>query len=226
MNVQNTVQVLKLLPSVSYTTAGPGFGQIYMRGVASGGDGNHSGSLPSVGIYLDEEPITTIQGPLDLHMYDIQRVEALAGPQGTLYGASSQSGTIRYHHEQAGPERVFRQRQRRGQCGRPRRHRLPDRRLRQPAADRVDRLARRRLGQAGCRLHRQRARHADLSVLGHHRRQRRRRAQELQLRRYARRPHGAEDRPQRRLDDHADVSPDRASTRNGILAYDPKATAT
>ena len=96
MNVQNTVQVLKLLPSVSYTTAGPGFGQIYMRGVASGGDGNHSGSLPSVGIYLDEEPITTIQGSLDLHMYDIQRVEALAGPQGTLYGASSQSGTIRY----------------------------------------------------------------------------------------------------------------------------------
>jgi outer membrane receptor protein involved in Fe transport len=96
MNVQNTVQVLKLLPSVSYTTAGPGFGQIYMRGVASGGDGNHSASLPSVGIYLDEEPITTIQGPLDLHMYDLQRVEALAGPQGTLYGASSQSGTIRY----------------------------------------------------------------------------------------------------------------------------------
>jgi outer membrane receptor protein involved in Fe transport len=62
MNVENTVGVLKLLPSVSYTTAGPGFGQIYMRGVASGGDGNHSGSLPSVGIYLDEEPITTIQG--------------------------------------------------------------------------------------------------------------------------------------------------------------------
>jgi len=96
MNVANTVGVLKLLPSVAYTTFGPGFGQIYMRGVVSGGDGNHSASLPSVGVYLDEEPITTIQGPLDLHMYDIQRVEALAGPQGTLYGASSQSGTIRY----------------------------------------------------------------------------------------------------------------------------------
>src|SRR4029079_14041430 len=95
MNVQNTVQVLKLLPSVAYTTFGPGFGQIHMRGVVSGGDGNHSASLPSVGVYLDEEPITTIQGPLDLHMYDIQRVEALAGPQGTLYGASSQSGTVR-----------------------------------------------------------------------------------------------------------------------------------
>src|ERR1041385_3931772 len=42
MNVANTVGVLKLLPSVSYTTFGPGFGQIYMRGVVSGGDGNHT----------------------------------------------------------------------------------------------------------------------------------------------------------------------------------------
>jgi iron complex outermembrane receptor protein len=66
-----------------------------MRGVASGGDGNHSGSLPSVGVYLDEQPITTIQGALDIHIYDIARVEALAGPQGTLYGASSQAGTLR-----------------------------------------------------------------------------------------------------------------------------------
>jgi iron complex outermembrane recepter protein len=85
----------KLLPSVSITPNGPGFGQVYMRGVASGGDGNHSASLPSVGIYLDEQPITTIQGALDVHVYDIERVEALSGPQGTLYGASSQSGTIR-----------------------------------------------------------------------------------------------------------------------------------
>ncbi|RYG15904.1 MAG: TonB-dependent receptor, partial [Caulobacteraceae bacterium] len=63
--------------------------------VASGGDGNHSGSLPSVGMYLDEQPITTIQGALDIHLYDIARVESLAGPQGTLYGASSQAGTVR-----------------------------------------------------------------------------------------------------------------------------------
>ena len=47
----------------------------YFRGVASGGDGNHSGPLPSVGIYLDEQPITTIGGTLDLHVYDIARVE-------------------------------------------------------------------------------------------------------------------------------------------------------
>jgi outer membrane receptor protein involved in Fe transport len=66
-----------------------------MRGVASGGDGNHSGPLPSVGVYLDEQPITTTTGALDLHLYDVARVESLAGPQGTLYGASSQAGTIR-----------------------------------------------------------------------------------------------------------------------------------
>ena len=49
----------------------------------------------SVGTYLDEQPITTITGALDLHIFDIARVEALAGPQGTLYGASSQAGTVR-----------------------------------------------------------------------------------------------------------------------------------
>jgi len=92
----------KLLPSVTFQNgasggngAGPGFTRVYMRGVASGGDGNHSGSQPSVGMYLDEQPITTIQGSLDIHIYDIQRVEALSGPQGTLYGASSEAGTIR-----------------------------------------------------------------------------------------------------------------------------------
>ena len=95
MQINDFEDYAKLLPSVSITPNGPGFGQVYMRGVASGGDGNHSGPLPSVGIYLDEQPITTIQGALDLHVYDLERVEALAGPQGTLYGASSEAGTLR-----------------------------------------------------------------------------------------------------------------------------------
>ena len=85
----------KFLPNVSVQSGGPGFARVFMRGAASGDNGNHSGSQPSVGQYLDEQPITTIQGALDIHMYDIARVEALGGPQGTLYGANSQAGTIR-----------------------------------------------------------------------------------------------------------------------------------
>jgi iron complex outermembrane receptor protein len=93
---------VKYFPSITYTVggagggnAGPGFENISMRGIVSGNDGNHSGPLPTVGVYLDEQPITTIGGTLDLHIYDIDRVEVLSGPQGTLYGASSEAGTIR-----------------------------------------------------------------------------------------------------------------------------------
>ena len=95
LNISNFEEFTKQLPSVSFQTAQPGFTTVYMRGVATGGDGNHSGSLPSVGMYLDEQPVTTIGGTLDVHIYDIARIESLAGPQGTLYGASSQAGTIR-----------------------------------------------------------------------------------------------------------------------------------
>ena len=66
-----------------------------MRGIVGDANTNHSGPLPSVGTYLDEQPITTIQGSLDLHIYDIARIEVLPGPQGTLYGASSEAGTLR-----------------------------------------------------------------------------------------------------------------------------------
>ncbi|MFC2953717.1 TonB-dependent receptor [Marinicaulis aureus] len=85
----------KFLPSVTFQSTSPNTTSVYMRGVVSGGDGNHSASLPSVGVYLDEQPVTTILGFLPLHIYDIERVEALAGPQGTLFGASSQAGTLR-----------------------------------------------------------------------------------------------------------------------------------
>lgn len=95
LQVNELRDVAKFLPSVTVQTAGPGFSQVYFRGVASGENANHSASQPTVGIYLDEMPITTIQGALDIHAYDLARVEALAGPQGTLYGASSMAGTIK-----------------------------------------------------------------------------------------------------------------------------------
>jgi outer membrane receptor protein involved in Fe transport len=94
-HIQNFADYAQTLPEVSFRNPQPGFGNTFMRGISSDNNPNHSGPLPSVGTYLDEQPITTIQGPLDLHMYDIARVEVLPGPQGTLYGASSEAGTIR-----------------------------------------------------------------------------------------------------------------------------------
>ncbi|HYD44248.1 MAG TPA: TonB-dependent receptor [Phenylobacterium sp.] len=95
LQVNEFADYARQVPSISFQSAGPGFSNVYFRGVASGENANHSASLPSVGTYLDEQPITTITGALDVHVFDIARVEALAGPQGTLYGASSQAGTIR-----------------------------------------------------------------------------------------------------------------------------------
>ena len=85
----------KLLPSVSFQSLGPSQSQIFFRGVSAGGDGLHIGPLPTSSLYVDEIPVTTIAGTVDFHVYDIARVEALAGPQGTLFGASSLSGTLR-----------------------------------------------------------------------------------------------------------------------------------
>jgi iron complex outermembrane receptor protein len=98
LQIQNFKDYVQFLPSVTMQAAawaGSGYSAVYMRGVVTGGDGQATTSQPSVGMYLDEQPITTVQGNLDVHLYDVARVEALAGPQGTLYGASSQSGTIR-----------------------------------------------------------------------------------------------------------------------------------
>jgi iron complex outermembrane recepter protein len=84
-----------LLPSVSYQSFGPGQAQVFFRGVSSAGDGLHIGSAPTSSTYLDDTPVTTIANSVDLHLYDISRVEALSGPQGTLFGASSLSGVLR-----------------------------------------------------------------------------------------------------------------------------------
>ncbi len=102
LGIVNLDDYVKYAPSVSYvrgqgegSNGQPGNAHIYIRGVVSGGDGNHSGSQPSVGVYLDEQPVTTIDGTPDVHIYDVQRIEVLEGPQGTLFGASSESGTVR-----------------------------------------------------------------------------------------------------------------------------------
>ncbi len=101
LHLNNFTDFALYLPNVTYAVSGqgsnggPGFSNVTMRGIASDQNGNHSGPVPTVGVYFDEAPITTINGTLDIPAYDIARVEALSGPQGTLYGASAESGVVR-----------------------------------------------------------------------------------------------------------------------------------
>lgn len=96
LQVQKFEDYVKYLPSVSISGGNPGGNAtVVVRGIATDGGNYVQGALPTVGIYLDEQPITTINGALDLHIYDIARVESLSGPQGTLFGASSEAGTLR-----------------------------------------------------------------------------------------------------------------------------------
>ena len=104
--VQSFDDYTKLLPSASYQTLGPGLSTLSFRGIFSGKDGNVAAAQPTSGVYLDEVPVTTIGALLDVHVYDVARVEALAGPQGTLFGASSLAGTLRIITNKPDPSRV------------------------------------------------------------------------------------------------------------------------
>ena len=82
----------KFTPSMVYFGSQPGFGRIFFRGIADAPDAFIASS--SAAVYIDEQPITQSK-QADPRLIDVERVEALSGPQGTLYGSSSQSGTLR-----------------------------------------------------------------------------------------------------------------------------------
>ncbi|KPF94047.1 TonB-dependent receptor [Novosphingobium sp. AAP83] len=79
-----------MLPSVTFAGIGPGRNTPFFRGIVPAG-----GARESVGYYIDDIPITGTALP-DIYVYDVERIEALSGPQGTLYGAGSLAGTIRF----------------------------------------------------------------------------------------------------------------------------------
>jgi len=81
-------------PSINYISIGPGYQEFFMRGVSDGSSPN-TANTSTTGLYLDEQSLSYFGGIPDLHMYDIQRIEVLNGPQGTLYGASSMSGAVK-----------------------------------------------------------------------------------------------------------------------------------
>ena len=83
----------KFVPGLSFARREPSGTSVVFRGVASAG--LQFGGIPSSSVYLDEQPLTAGGFNPDPRLIDIERVEALSGPQGTLFGASSQSGTLR-----------------------------------------------------------------------------------------------------------------------------------
>jgi iron complex outermembrane recepter protein len=100
LNITTFDDYSKFLPSVTVANQGPGSGQIYMRGLATTQDGEQSqgatGSFPNVAVYLDDQSAQMPGRNLDVYAADIERVEVLEGPQGTLFGAGAQAGVVRY----------------------------------------------------------------------------------------------------------------------------------
>ena len=91
---------VKYLPNVTVASYGPGQGEIYMRGLATGTQGPQgngiTGSFPNVAVYLDEQSSQLPSRNLDIYAADLERIEVLEGPQGTLFGAGAQAGVVRY----------------------------------------------------------------------------------------------------------------------------------
>ena len=87
------------MPGITAGGSGPGQNTIYIRGVASTTPNlttaGVAGLAPNVSLYLDEQPLSQPGRNLDVYAVDMERVEILAGPQGTLFGASSQAGVVR-----------------------------------------------------------------------------------------------------------------------------------
>jgi iron complex outermembrane receptor protein len=100
LNATTLDDFLKYLPGVTAHGVGPGQNNIYMRGLGTGEFGNQAsgsnGVFPNVAIYLDEQSTQLPGRNLDLYAADLERVEVLEGPQGTLFGAGAQAGVLRY----------------------------------------------------------------------------------------------------------------------------------
>lgn len=100
LNVATASDLLKYTPNVTYSGNGPGTGNVFIRGLGSYGPGNQNQStiapFPNVALYLDDQSMQFPQRNNDVYLVDMERVELLEGPQGTLVGGGAQAGVIRY----------------------------------------------------------------------------------------------------------------------------------
>ncbi|MFZ1906467.1 MAG: TonB-dependent receptor [Steroidobacteraceae bacterium] len=83
------------IPSISFVSIGPGTQTFFMRGVSDGSNPNYA-NTSATGFFLDDSSLSWFGAEPDLHLYDIERVEVLNGPQGTTFGASSMAGAVRF----------------------------------------------------------------------------------------------------------------------------------
>ncbi len=92
--------LIKLTPNIEFAKNGPGQGNIFMRGLSAGFAGNQSsatvGNFPNVAVYLDDQSMQFPARNVDLYLADMDRVEVLEGPQGTLFGGGAEAGAVRY----------------------------------------------------------------------------------------------------------------------------------
>jgi outer membrane receptor protein involved in Fe transport len=100
LNIQTFSDFVKYLPNVTATNTGPGQSSVFMRGLSTtpqGVQGSGSvGGFPSVAIYLDDQSGALPGRNLDVYAADLERIEVLEGPQGTIFGAGAESGVMRY----------------------------------------------------------------------------------------------------------------------------------
>jgi outer membrane receptor protein involved in Fe transport len=95
LGISNMDDYLQKVPSISYISTGPGTQLFVMRGVSDGSTPNYP-NTSSTGFFVDDMSMSYYGGQPDLHLYDIERIEVLNGPQGTTFGAGAMAGAIRY----------------------------------------------------------------------------------------------------------------------------------
>src|SRR5579863_832643 len=100
LNIKTFDDYVKYLPNVTAANNGPGQNEIFMRGVSAGSQASQgsgsTGLWPNVAVYLDDQSVQLPNRNLDVYAADLQRIEVLEGPQGTLFGAGAQAGVVRY----------------------------------------------------------------------------------------------------------------------------------
>jgi iron complex outermembrane receptor protein len=100
LNVTTFNDLLKYTPNVTFGSNGPGQGAIFMRGLSTGFAGNQSSAtiayFPNVALYLDDQSMQFPARNADIYVADMERVEVLEGPQGTLFGGGAEAGAVRY----------------------------------------------------------------------------------------------------------------------------------